>query len=336
MDQLLQLGKDYALEHKSLTKLGMDLMAHVTSFYSTPSNLVWDGLELHPLFLAWFHVHGTAKQWLSAKPGPVKYQALQECQNLQQQLKWWWHWQVKLFPFVFSVDRDDHNNVRACLEVLAELYSSIPKSLEAPNLPVDLKRYLDRMGKGENVEHTGDTLCLSTEQLQAQTLLYELIVLLGHAKSNHRQDQSGESESEPTLDEKMKGIHQMINDLYDTVIKSMEGLVRAWDQSNPLSKTTPKHGQQAHSTTSSSPSSCLHHRHEVVEGLISPAKELYGLMQDRLSIPREEWLYQFGGSTHDFVRGVWTLVVLGLVQAKSKRMGTGNTVYYQKVGVVWC
>ena len=187
------------------------------------------------------------------------------------------------------------------------------------------------------VKHAGgDTP--STEQVQAQTLLYELIVLLGHVIRSEGEGKEGDTEtdSEPTSEETMKGIHQMIYDLYESVIKSMEGLVSAWNQSNPLSQTTSKGANQAHNTSGSNLSTCPHHRQEVVEGLISPAKELYGLLQGRLSIPREEWLYQFGGSTQEFVRGVWTLVVLGLVRATSKRVATGNMVYYEKVGVVWC
>jgi hypothetical protein len=141
----------------------------------------------------------------------------------------------------------------------------------------------------------------------------------------------------------------MIHDLLDVVVQSMDSLMEDWKDANPFSKhstnkapsktskTKREHHRLPRTNNDLSLHRPCHHRHNLVEALVSPAKEMYGLLQGRWSIPREEWLYQFGGSPQEFMRGVWTLVLTGLVQSKTKRGGKeGNMVYYEKVSVVWC
>jgi hypothetical protein len=71
----------------------------------------------------------------------------------------------------------------------------------------------------------------------------------------------------------------------------------------------------------------------MVQGLPSPAKQLYALLEGRLSVSRDEWLYAFGGSPEEFTLGTWYLMVCGLLQTKHKR---GGGVLFEKVSVVWC
>lgn len=350
MDRLEKLVQDYTLEHGSCTRLCEDLLTNVTIFYSHPSRLVWDAPELHPSFLAWFATHGTAKKWLSTQSGAIKYRALEECQRYQRKLLWWWNWQVKLLPLVTTNGK--WTAASDFLKLLAELHSSVSdgaerKNVAAPKLPAELERYLDRGGNRASKQQdeadstSTEQLLLSPEQVKATTLLYELILVIGYAlkddgELSHEEGRISRCKLSPH--EQKDGIKRMVVDLFDLCINSMDSLLDAWSLTNPLSKT-PKSSAKKTSRDDTCvpwPHRPCHHRQTLVEGLISPARELYGLLQDRWSIHREEWLYHFGGSKQDFVRGVWTLVLAGLVQGKSKRGGNGTRVYYEKVSVVWC
>jgi hypothetical protein len=347
MDRLEQLVQDYTLEHRSFSRLCEDLVTNVTVFYSHPSRLVWDAVELHPPFLAWFGTHGTAKKWLSTQSGSSKYKALEECQRHQRQLQWWWNWQAKLLP-ILTTNENGTVDLDA-LQPLAELYSSLIGNTEkdgasAPSLPAELKRYLDRAEKATLKEDEGSTRTeeapFSPEQVQAQTLLYELILLIGQTlKEDDDASHQGKTiSSKLSSQEEKDGLQRMIFELFELCIQSMDSLLEKWNEANPLSRTSKPSANKSSKRNADipSPRQPCHHRQNLVEGLISPARELYGLLQDRWSIPREEWLYHFGGSPQDFVRGVWTLVLAGLIQGKSKRGGNGTMVYYEKVSVVWC
>jgi hypothetical protein len=293
--------------------------------------LVWDAVELHPLFLAWFGVHGTAKQWLSVASGASKYTALEECQTIQHQLQWWWTWQIEILPLLMDTGKTDHKSL---ILSLADLYQAIKKRVDKdiPSLPVDLERYWDRAGKRKKTDRTNPATALSVKQQQAQTLLYELILVLGCASSS--KDDPTDNVVTLTPTEETEGIHRMLHELFEFCAEAMGELCNQWNMKNPLSKKS-NHLPPPPALTHG-PGGC-YHRQTLVEGLTSPAKELYGLLQDRLSIPREEWLYHFGGSPQDFMRGVWTLVLAGLVQAKSRRGGSkGIIVQYEKVSVMWC
>lgn len=319
-DMLSQLVYRYRIEHRSLSMFMEELQLNVTYFYTPPASFVWDALELHPSFLAWFGVHGTAKKWLSLKSGASKFTALQECQQFQHQIKWWWSLQMHLLPLLM----DERTIPNDFLSVLAELYHAVREcDPKAPPLPPDVGRYWNR--KSADLTKTPDSE-LSSEQKRAQGLIYELILVVGHYLRGTTEDDAVKLSSK----EQMDGMQRMLHELFEFCEERMAKLQDKWNQNNPLSKRASSSGQ----TIDHGP---CHHRQKLVDGLMSPSKELYGLLEDRLSIPREEWLYDFGGSPEDFMRGVWSLVVLGLVQAKSKRGGNkGTTVYYEKVSVVWC
>lgn len=329
MDHLTKLVREYVLDHRSFSRLCMDLIGTVTNFYGHPWQLVWDGLELHPSFLAWFNVHGTAKKWLSVESGDTKCIALDECQRLQHRLNWWWHWLEKLLPIVMR--RENQMDFVACLQSLGELYIYLANDISTPSLPPELERYLDRTGQRKKDEPISATSSLSPDEEKARIMLYELILLLGNVI--HDAEETREMTLKLTAEEKMEGISRMLQELFELVVQSMDGLLRNWEQWNPLNKSSNKNVRQCDRDL---PFTSRRHRQEIIEGLCSPAKELYGLLQDRLSIPRDEWLYQSGGSVQDFAQGVWTLLLLGLIQARSKRIGGSNMVYYEKISVVWC
>ena len=399
-EALSQVLQNYQWEHGSLTRLCHDLQSNITEFYShDPSTLVWDAVERHPLFLAWFGVHGTAKKWLSLSSGAVKYVALEECQRIQHDLLWWWIWPQKLLPFLMTRRRlvvgnnsetnqvvNHRDDKTLLLSSLAELYHDTTVSfiqnrnendteneIKATCLPTQLERYWDRVGQRKRKTEKNPTTTTSStshskqqepqlqnEKQQALTLLYELILIVGATSEDDTLDGAAAAEAKKvtplTPMEEMEGIERMLQELFDLCVKAMGQLYHQWNGTNPLAsqKSSTMESQQGPLVVSSA-SSC-HHRQTLVEGLGSPARELYGLLQDRLSIPRDEWLYLFGGSPHDFMQGVWTLVLLGLVQSKSRRSGGGtgsgstdgsttgsssrrkgtNVVYYEKVSVMWC
>ena len=398
-EMLSHLLHNYRLEHGSLTRLCYELQCNITDFYSQdPSTFVWDAVERHPLFLAWFGVHGTAKKWLSMSSGDVKYVALEECQRIQQELRWWWIWPTKLLPFLMRrvgsgratetnkvVNYEDDKTF--LLSSLAELYyeAAAPsvhatkdsendvKATGRPALPTHLERYWDHTGQRKKTENNPATASsqLSQQQEQIQqlqkqkqqvlTLLYELILVVGASSQDNTIDGAAEASRVTPLTpmEKMEGIERMLHEMFDFCAKAIGQLQDRWNGSNPLKKskistsssTTAMTMEYQHGHWVSSSSSC-HHRQSLVEELGSPAKELYGLLEERLSIRRDEWLYLFGGSPHEFMQGVWTLVLLGLVQSKTRRSSGGasggsssgrsgtrkgtNIVYYEKVSVMWC
>ena len=396
-EALSQVLQNYQCEHGSLTRLCHDLQSNITEFYShDPSTLVWDAVERHPLFLAWFGVHGTAKKWLSLSSGAVKYVALEECQRIQHDLLWWWIWPQKLLPFLMTRRRlvgnssetnevmNHRDDKTLLLSSLAELYHDTTVSfiqnrnendteneIKATCLPTQLERYWDRVGQRKRKTEKNPTTTTSStshskqqepqlqnEKQQALTLLYELILIVGATSEDDTIDGDAAAEAKRvtplTPMEEMEGIERMLHELFDLCVKAMGQLYHQWNSTNPLASQKSSSMESQQGPLMSSASSC-HHRQTLVEGLGSPARELYGLLQDRLSIPRDEWLYLFGGSPHDFMQGVWTLVLLGLVQSKSRRSGGGtgggstdgsttgssrrkgtNVVYYEKVSVMWC
>lgn len=399
MDRLYEWVQHYTIEHGSLSRFCHDVEMCITEWYSPQfndiSSWVWDALEVHPSFLAWFSTYGTAKKWLSTQAGSTKYTVLEECHQIQQQLMWWWKWQAKLLPILMTSGNNNNNNnnnkivtsevAYQLLKPLAELYSWLIQTEKEPSsasLPPEMERYLDRAEKRATNKSQptseSQSISLSSEQTQAKTLLYELIILIGTTMDNARMSTTSEAAAAaagttaaitgttrttttcttiPKISDldRMEGIYRMIHELCEIVSDSMESLLEKWMEANPLAKRCDKtistktktkgsRSHRQHVTPGSSFDNEIrslqrpcHHRKDLIDGLTSPARELYGLLQDRWSIPREEWLYQFGGSPHDFVQGIWMLVLTGLVQAKTKRAGnTGTMVYYEKVSVVWC
>jgi len=378
-ETLSQLTTNYLLKHRSFTKLCDELQRNITAFYSHhPSKLVWDAMEVHPPFLAWFGVHGTAKKWLSLEPGTTKYCALEECQRIQSELHWWWIWQRFLLPLLIGQVRE----YDILFSSLADLYQSIQgfqtndendaDDNTLPSIPPVLERYWDRVGQRKKVEGPVDPSGpASTPQgRKALGLLYELILVVGAASSSSlsssskgdtgEQQQQQEEEKEGiwntlTAMEQIDGVHRMLSELFELCNTVMGELQEQWNHTNPLG--SKKKSSSKNGVASSSSYQHQHHRQSLVEGLTSPAKELYDLFQDRLSISQDEWFYHYGGSPQDFIQGISTLIILGLIQTKTKRGGgiivkssttSNNTknnnsrkkmmnmVYYEKVSAMWC
>lgn len=350
MDRILEWIHSYQLEHLSLTKTCQNINTSITEWFTLPWSMIWN-MELHPCFTSWFATHGTAKKWLSTMAASTKLVGLEHCQYIQHYLAWWWKWQAILLPIIFTSGSVQQLSTQLLLEPLAELYSWVSTTQQeekAPSrLPSEMERYLDRAGKRESSTNDAVMERIQQEQLQARTLLYELIILIGsdteETESAAQEQEEASPPKRPRLGDKdhTQGIYRMIHDLMEVVIQSMDSLLEDWKDANPLMKHKPPPKKNRGRGSSTNNDMALfrptRHRQTLVQGLVSPAKELYGLLQDRLSIPREEWLYHFGGSPQDFVRGVWTLVLAGLIQAKTKRGGNNGTmVCYEKVSVVWC
>jgi hypothetical protein len=213
------------------------------------------------------------------------------------------------------------------LPVLAELYPVLDEKEEIGKDTVNFKllqRYLDR-GNHNNSDQedppSSDDDGPSKGTLAIKTHLQELIVLLGQLLSK-------EDSSAPPSQVLEEGILQMIKDLNRLIGEQIDQCMEQWKEQNPLLLLPSDRPED----DDNDEMEAVHLRREIVEGLQQPAKGMYGLLVDRLSISREEWFHTFGAPAEEFTFGVWTLIACGLLQAKPSRRG----VVYEKVSVVWC
>jgi hypothetical protein len=118
----------------------------------------------------------------------------------------------------------------------------------------------------------------------------------------------------------------MIKELSRMIGEQIDQRMEQWKEQTPLLLLPPDRPEDDDEMEA------VHLRREIVQGLQQPAKGMYGLLVDCLSISREEWFHTFGAQKEEFTFGVWTLIACGLLQAKPSRRG----VVYEKVSVVWC
>jgi hypothetical protein len=196
-----------------------------------------------------------------------------------------------------------------------------------------LQRYLDRgnhrnqnnniisSGQEDNPPLSDDDDTPSKETLTIKTRLQELIVVLGQLLLSKEEDSSA-----PPSQVLEEGILQMIKDLNRLIGEQIDQCMEQWKEENPLLRHPSERPEDDDEMEA------VHLRREIVEGLQQPAKGMYGLLVDRLSISREEWFHTFGAPAEEFTFGVWTLIACGLLQAKPSR----RCVVYEKISVVWC
>jgi hypothetical protein len=349
-DCLRQLVQNYTQNDLSLSQFAESLSQRLTRFYQgNKGSFVWDSMRSHPEFLAWFATYGNAKNLLSNASGVEKLQSFQICRHVQSQLAYWWSWQRRLIPLVVccssessrycqdgeqqrptSLDRDKVLPVLAELHALSleqdtattrfsSSFSSSSADQQQDKVHKLLQRYLDRAEKVDNkLLLSGPCPTRDKTSNNTQTLLQELIVLVGNAKTNDDDERI------------QQGTLQMLDELHGMVGKQIDDLLQQWKNHNPMFHEEEDDDEQ-HDVVMEEESPIL--RQDMVQGLPSPAKQLYALLEGRLSVSRDEWLYAFGGSPEEFTLGTWYLMVCGLLQTKHKR---GGGVLFEKVSVVWC
>ena len=213
-----------------------------------------------------------------------------------------------------------------------------------------LRQYLKRgpklkgMAAYSDDDDAGDaTVSLSassdtSNELNLLSLVNELIVLLDEScTSQPHQDQERASQtSSSSMVE--TGIAQMIDQLDRGIGKEMDRYMGKWKGANPLYDNTreiwedgPNHhlDEDGYQTTTRP----IVLRREIIDNLSNPARAMYALLENRLSITRDEWFHACGANTDHFSVGVWTLSACGLIQAK---WGRGGKLLFEKVSVVWC
>ena len=91
----------------------------------------------------------------------------------------------------------------------------------------------------------------------------------------------------------------------------------------------------------------INFRRRILDNLPYGSRQLYELLEGRLSVDRDDWYNTFGGTVEDFAIGVWTLRKCGLIRPRKKPTTTtwkqqqrgkqqNEVITYEKVAVVWC
>jgi hypothetical protein len=140
-------------------------------------------------------------------------------------------------------------------------------------------------------------------------------------------------------------------------LERVEYWTRRWIEINPLMSmmTSPVEEEEATNTHNASSSSNnnndgrpINFRRRILDNLPYGSRQLYELLEGRLSVDRDDWYHTFGGTVEDFAIGVWTLRKCGLIRPKKTTTTTKTTgkqqrgkqqqevITYEKVAVVWC
>ncbi|KAL3907077.1 MAG: hypothetical protein SGILL_009018 [Bacillariaceae sp.] len=201
-----------------------------------------------------------------------------------------------------------------------------------------LARYLkknkdDDNGSGKHGMN-GDKNGVDTETLaKLKKKIGELVLVISNFQ--------GTSIVETTMDGKeiTKGISQMIMDINHVTAEQMNHWTRRWMYTNPLMKwmnLDDPSSLRKGDDSDDGPPRILNMRRDVVAGLDPSTKRLLSVMQDQMTISKDDWFRAFGGSMEEFCVGLWTLQSIGLVQLKRASGNGANKIVYERVSVVWC
>lgn len=324
------LLEDFQYHDGSCTKFVQDFQAHVVQFFATTKgSFAWD-LQVDKdrwHFLAWFCTYESAKEYLENKDsGKEKYKALDQCVRMQQELQHYWKGMILGLPLFLQFGKNEIESpivAKRIIPILALLYQWTQERTDEIDSASPLKDLLplqQLLDPNHQIKEIIFRKCDESEK-SIKTLIQELIIL-AHACGDGKAEQA---EASHVVDKEMinSGLITMIQDLCDLIGEQIDAWLERWMDECPL--LVVEDSRRNHEMNI-----CI--RQETIEDLPQPAKSMYELLQDRLSIKREDWLYDFGGSVDDFTLGIWMLTVAGLVQSKRIR---GGGILYEKVAVVW-
>jgi hypothetical protein len=159
-----------------------------------------------------------------------------------------------------------------------------------------------------------------------------------------------------------RGITETILKINHLVLERVEFWTRRWIEINPLMPMpimTPlplplvEEEEETRNTHNNSNNNNINDgrpinfRRRILDNLPYGSRQLYELLEGRLSVDRDDWYNTFGGTVEDFAIGVWTLRKCGLIRPTKKPTTTtwkqqqrgkqqNEVITYEKVAVVWC
>ena len=337
---------------------------------STASAVTNSANAFQPPFCTWFCVYEKAQALLSRRDcadastkmmsSMDKGNALLQCRRYLQpggQLHFWWSVACSLLPLHIWVLGEKQmmtqsqegttkpfvmRNAAFLLSHLARAYrlvtsqgSTTESSTMNDEIAQVLSRYLRRCdAKDDAAGQAGNKGSdFDKETLVAMSKkIGELVLLVNNF--------SGELPVDTSMmgNDITKGIYRMILDVNHVTAKQLDHWTRRWMFVNPLMKWMALEDPltQSEDHESKPLHTTLNIRRDVVTGLDPAAQRLLGVLQDQMTIAKDDWFRAFGGTMEEFCIGLWTLQVIGLVQLKKGPGGGAHKVVYEKVSVVWC
>lgn len=243
-----------------------------------------------------------------------------------------------------------------------------------------LRRYLQRgletggsSGGDGNEERSGDgasdNATASDEHhkhgiRRLATMVRELVVLIDAI--NVGSFATGKEEEVVATSNKIRsGVTDTVLEMNRIALEQLEEWTRRWVEANPLMEAPGEedivddseeqkhdglHNWFGNAISYNQEGRPVNFRRRVLDNLPADSRQLYEILEGRLSVDRDDWYGSFGGSVEDFSVGVWTLRKCGLIRpkkTKTRATATNNsprgnakrrkdTISYEKVAVVWC
>ena len=355
-----QLLEAYQNDHQSTAKFCQNLQFYLTRFFLSKGSFAWDALIDHPPFVAWFSTYDNAKTLLEIDDeSSVQLSRYKACLCLQlEHLPIFWKLHNTLFPWILH-DQKTPVDWKKLLADIADMHTEIiqvlkeakeehqnESSKEGESGDIDknnneagfiksqhssrllLQHYLDCTNQNSQNNNTrlkgsaakdtvGAIIPLKDLLSTVHTSVQELVVVVGTTIDN--------VDGPPSTAIRQDGIFKMLQDLNSLVGEQTDRCARQWKEQNPM-----------YSSLQTISKDKIVPRMDLVDNLPQIAQRLYRVLQDRLSISREEWFQSLHLSVEEFSFGVWTLILCGLVQLKTNRKRGADLVSYEKVSVVWC
>ena len=151
------------------------------------------------------------------------------------------------------------------------------------------------------------------------------------------------------------GMTEIILEMNRLALGRVEKWTGRWIDSNPLMAAVEEdeiHDYEEHNADSydnaNKDGRPINFRRQILDNLPYGSRQLYEVLEGRLSVERDDWYHSFGGTVEDFAVGVWTLRKCGLIRPKktiiiaatNKQQRVNKrrqeVVSYEKVAVVWC
>ncbi|KAL3905050.1 MAG: hypothetical protein SGILL_009832 [Bacillariaceae sp.] len=357
MPPLLEWTQQSMLESASCSRLADRLGSMIMEFFSQPGSFVWDSLRaplnldnvstvrtipvnvFQPAFCTWFCVYEKAQSILSRNDD------IDASTKMMSSIWVLGEKQMRTQSRSSAQEKFSLRNASFLLSHLARAYRLVTThtygftskcTATHDEVAQILFRYLQRCDANEGV----------TEQMSKKESGFDKEILDAMIKKmgelvlmiNNFQDTS-RAETTMTGNDITQGMFQMILDMNHVAAKQVEHWTRRWIYVNPLMKWMALQDpslQKKVDRDTESQSTTLNIRRDVVAGLDPAAQKMLGVLQDQMTITKDDWFRAFGGTMEEYCVGLWTLQMIGLVQPKKGAGGGGSKDMYEKVSVVWC